>query len=1157
MAAAGSGAATGFALKNVTSQYGLYLYDDELAWDPAQQVLSFPVKNWPNRYLSAYVQFFRQDGTAIERKDIKAKDPAGGPDLTWTDNMPEFLQSALEANSTKSYLTWISPGSSIFGAPVPPLTEKQVFSFLWPQEAARADVLLGGLGFAQGFQDWDTDVDLIGLLGTSILCYGVSFLSMGLQVKVVNPFIASLKGDAATAFYIVAGLVGAAATATGAAAHQTGWGKEILSKMAGIAAGIIFGQIAERAIAAAAKKFIQVFFGLTAEFMAEITAEEAVEIVPVAGWALKIVAVASDLADITATTIESGLSPATYKLEVLHTMDLTVTVNPDPAHGKTGFKPVWPLVSDHYVIQVQYPKGKGQEGGTTFTQAGPMPGQQDDPIVVTFRGIPAGGKIEVTAGIYSENNWLAGQWDSGWVNTAPDAGDQQAVSGSIKEVLVPLTATTTYSQKRTLAYDDKQCHHWQATKFSVAADLAGGLDKGGRPDAAALAAFAANGVALAASSTITVNQAGQDWTLRDGGPGVSYHIAKKEVGGDPTHPLFELEVQNTTEPGPPMPAHWPLSSGSGSNYVAALQNITYNNKLYALGYAWQASGQNLPRDNASAPDNNQLYTMQSISTLGQPQDQIVQPTRGFTNPSFIAFDQFGLTPLFPLDIGDAAKLQGGQAAAEIAAEFAGFGYALPAAAEITVVTAGKRWLIGVAGSDPLYELRVVTVGDGQAPADQGAPQQAIGVFSWPVPALDNFYLDSRAYTPENKLYYLRGIQLDTPPGEYVFDYDATQAWGAFKDITIQGMVVHPHGYVIAIDYQNHKLLTLKLPAAACDQAQAPLAMPLSGEGLRDGLMLNPQALTVTADGRILVLEQGNKRIQAFDTRGNPIPSFSVNQPSFQLDQSYTSALDSRTVTTALVQEFQKNTSPALAALFSLPNDQEQSAVGAIVADLNDGRVDATLLQDMRDQGLADATYTTSDFAVTQTSADQLWLVTDKKTQVVYDVRAKTNAIGVKELYVYRAYTLAIALRAAGKDWLVSDTANAMTFEITKSGSGSTLKVQQLASVMPLRDQATASITYLDVAVEAKGYIYVLSVQDDGATPPVFCLDIHASNGEILLAQQQTGVNANKLAVDQWRSMFTLNFNTILGPGQRTEPGISQWEPSTPPEDKPGKQARVE
>lgn len=1152
MAAADSSAAKGFALKNITSQYGLYLYDDELIWDSKTKFLSFPVKNWPNRYLSVYVQFFRQDGTAIERKDIKAPNPVGGSDLTWNDNMPEFLHSAFEANATKNYLTWLSAGTTVFGAPVPPLTQKTDLSFLWPQEATKADVLLGGLGFAQGFRDWDTDVDLIGVLGTSIVCYGVSFISMGLQVKVINPFIASLKGDVAIAFYIVAGLVGAVATAVGGAAYQTGWGKMILSKMAGIAAGVIFGQITKRAIPAAAKLFIQKFFGLTAEFMAEISAEEAVEIVPVAGWALKIAAVASDLADMTATTIESGLSPATYKLEVLHTMDLTVTVKPDPAHGKPGFKPVWPLVSDHYVIQVQYPKGKYQEGGTTFTKAGPMPGQTDEPIVVTFQGIPAGGKIEVIAGIYSESNWLAGQWNSGWVNAAPDTNDQQAIGGSIKESLVPLTATTTYSEKRTLVYDDKQRHHWQATKFSMVAELAAELDKGGEPAATVQAAFSDNGVALAANSTITVNTAGQDWTLGDHDAGVSYHIYTKDISSDPTQPLRELEVQNATNPGPPLPAHWPLSGGSGNNHVAALQNITYNNKQYALGYAWQASGQNLPRDNNSAPDNDQMYTMQSISTLGQPQDQITQPTRGFTNPSFIAYNQFGLTPLFPLDIAVAPKLQNGVITADIASQFAGFGYALPSTAEIRGLADRNHWLIGVAGSDPLYDLRVVASDDSQASAKSGAPKQAIGVFSWPVPALDNFYLDSRSYTPENKLYYLRGIQLDTPPGEYTFDYDTAKAWGAFKDITIQDMVVHPHGYVIAVDFQNHKLLTLKLPADACDEASAPFAMPLSGEGLRDGLMRNPQALTVTADGRILVLEQGNKRIQAFDTRGNPVPSFSVNQPSFQIDQTYISTLDSRTASTALVQEFQKNTSPALAPLFSLPNDQEQSAVTSIVNDLNGGHVDEMLLQDLRDHGLANTIYTTADFTVTQTVTNQLWLVTDQKAQSVYDIRAKPNAIGATDLFVYRAYTLAITLRAAGKDWLVSDTTNAMTFEITKPSTSNALTVQQIVSVMPLRDQDTPGITYLDLAVETKGYIYVLSVQEDGDNPPVFSLDIHEPNGMILLEKQQAGVNANKLAIDQWRSMFTLNFNTILGSGQRTEPGISQWEPSTPPGDKPGK-----
>jgi hypothetical protein len=42
--------------------------------------------------------------------------------------------------------------------------------------------------------------------------------------------------------------------------------------------------------------------------------------------------------------------------------------------------------------------------------------------------------------------------------------------------------------------------------------------------------------------------------------------------------------------------------------------------------------------------------------------------------------------------------------------------------------------------------------------------------------------------------------------------------------------------------------------------------------------LRPIAVGVTGDGVLLVLEQDNQRIQAFDVYGNPVPYFPNNSP---------------------------------------------------------------------------------------------------------------------------------------------------------------------------------------------------------------------------------------------------------------------------------------
>ena len=94
----------------------------------------------------------------------------------------------------------------------------------------------------------------------------------------------------------------------------------------------------------------------------------------------------------------------------------------------------------------------------------------------------------------------------------------------------------------------------------------------------------------------------------------------------------------------------------------------------------------------------------------------------------------------------------------------------------------------------------------------------------------------------------------------------------------------PSGYAVAVSNLNSKMEVMTLPSAAAPDAQAQPASLVSGKGDREGLMQGPVAMTVTPDGRILVLEQGNARVQAFDTVGNPVQCF-AGPLSFPLDTS--------------------------------------------------------------------------------------------------------------------------------------------------------------------------------------------------------------------------------------------------------------------------------
>ncbi len=69
-------------------------------------------------------------------------------------------------------------------------------------------------------------------------------------------------------------------------------------------------------------------------------------------------------------------------------------------------------------------------------------------------------------------------------------------------------------------------------------------------------------------------------------------------------------------------------------------------------------------------------------------------------------------------------------------------------------------------------------------------------------------------------------------------------------------------------------------------------------------MQGPAGLTISVDGRVLVLERLNARIQAFDTQANPVQCF-AGALSFMLPSSLVTVLNQSSASTALVQELQR------------------------------------------------------------------------------------------------------------------------------------------------------------------------------------------------------------------------------------------------------------
>lgn len=86
--------------------------------------------------------------------------------------------------------------------------------------------------------------------------------------------------------------------------------------------------------------------------------------------------------------------------------------------------------------------------------------------------------------------------------------------------------------------------------------------------------------------------------------------------------------------------------------------------------------------------------------------------------------------------------------------------------------------------------------------------------------------------------------------------------------------------------------------------------------------------------------------------------------------------------------------------------------------------------------------------------------------------------------------------------------------------------------------------YLDLAVEYTGYLYVLSFNQNTS---VYRLDIyHPDQADTNPISTTQNINAARLTVDFWRSVYTLNYEVLQLPGgaaaDLTEPSVSLWTP---------------
>lgn len=118
--------------------------------------------------------------------------------------------------------------------------------------------------------------------------------------------------------------------------------------------------------------------------------------------------------------------------------------------------------------------------------------------------------------------------------------------------------------------------------------------------------------------------------------------------------------------------------------------------------------------------------------------------------------------------------------------------------------------------------------------------------------------------------------VDTPPA---IDMPASNlSVGRFNHAS-DAFLIHPTGKLISINTALSKFEVLVPANAPVADSDAPMAQAYSGPGTREGLLKGPACMALTPGGAILVIEQANNRIQAFDTGANPTRIFSNNTSS--------------------------------------------------------------------------------------------------------------------------------------------------------------------------------------------------------------------------------------------------------------------------------------
>lgn len=511
-------------LKNLTPGLGVVVDPASVTYDGSN--MSVTVTNQWLRHLGAYIEFLDAGGT-----------PVAPPD-SWP---ADWIPGSFSGTATTKYLDRVGPIDEIAGIPID-VTNKTL-TFPVPATASAVNVHLAGLGvFGPGHSD--KHICLLGIFMTATFEYAIPVVVLVAGAAVMKTEVVTrLLED----YKVYVGILGVLATIDAAIMDYalTGGVKEVLLKLANIIAPLLWKT------------------GLKAmllEFIAQGALEEAIPFVDIALEATNAAVTAAQLGQTTFEVLEAA---PVYTSTVTRTIDLDLTLIPDSQFH------YFPMQATHYVVTVTY-DSQVTVPSKEFALA---KGTNNAPIPVSFKAVPGGGKLKVTAVFYADNGWVAGKGTTDWTPALGTDGSTLVLPNlEIKNNLPPLTASSVYQHVEKLAYEGG-AHVW---------------DKGAPAPTATLGT---SGTELISLTGITLAQgpASIGYVWQAANLNLPENLSSNPRSVDPMY-----TVQNVSLLAPPEQAYQPLDVGynnkSGICYDLMSKSDGSAPNLFLDGYPVATSG---------------------------------------------------------------------------------------------------------------------------------------------------------------------------------------------------------------------------------------------------------------------------------------------------------------------------------------------------------------------------------------------------------------------------------------------------------------------------------------------------------------------------------------------------------------------------------------